>query len=80
MTSSFLQCMSGLRQYFTVCLLPCEEGYEANDNCTICVLADICLGENPCKNQGQCTLVNKPDVYECECVGPGNYTGKNCTG
>ena len=54
--------------------MTCDPGYIANDNCTQCVLNDICTADNPCQNGGTCTLLSSPDNYKCICID--TFTGK----
>ena len=61
-----------------VCSLSCSSGYIANNDCTQCVLNDICAVSNPCQNGGTCTLFSSPDNYTCNCTDM--FTGNNCTG
>ena len=51
--------------------------YGPNDDCNGCVLNNICLADNPCMNNGNCTLNSAPNDYTCDCA-PG-FTGTNST-
>ena len=63
----------------SVCNLTCPEGFTVDLGCTVCNLTDICLADNPCQNEGVCTLNSEPDDYMCNCTKT-NYIGTNCTG
>ena len=54
--------------FLIVCSLSCSSGYIANNDCTQCVLNDICAVSNPCQNGGTCTLFSSPDNYTCNCI------------
>ena len=62
-----------------VCSLNCSEGFIIDDNCQACSLSNICLADNPCKNGGDCYLLDSPNDYICDCTNT-SYYGANCTG
>ena len=41
------------------------------------VMVAFCLADNPCMNNGNCTLNSAPNDYTCDCA-PG-FTGTNST-
>ena len=59
------------------CNLACGAGYVANATCNGCDISDICVADNPCLNNGMCTLNTPPSNYSCDCTGT-NYGGANC--
>ena len=75
---------SFLRLYFIItffllfieCSICGDPGLAPNDDCSGCVVTDICLANNPCRNNGNCTLNGGPNSYTCEC--PPEFTGTNC--
>ena len=60
------------------CNLACGAGYVANATCNGCDISDICVADNPCLNNGMCTLTTPPSDYSCNCTGTNNYDGANC--
>lgn len=62
--------------YTCTCSICTDDGFEPNDDCSDCVITDICLANNPCMNGGTCTLNNAPSDYTCMC--PSDFTGANC--
>ena len=61
------------------CSLSCGNGYITNNDCTQCVLSDICAASSPCQNGGLCILQSPPDSYKCNCTDT-LFTGDTCTG
>ena len=60
---------------FLGCESICDDGYTAN--ACECNVSDICVADNPCLNNGVCTLTTPPSDYSCDCTGT-NYGGANC--
>ena len=56
----------------------CPDGYGLSDDCSNCVLSDICVADNPCQYGGNCSLTNPPDDYECSCLT--GTSGDECQG
>ena len=60
-------------------LSSCSDGYVLNSATCNCDLADICAADNPCVNDGTCTLETPPDQYSCNC--PNSFEeNSNCSG
>ena len=61
-----------------MCILPCENGEEPNEDCDECDLVNICERDSPCDNGGTCSLNGAPDQYTCDCINL--YIEHNCSG
>ena len=45
----------------------CSDGYLFNSTTCNCDLTDICIADNHCVNDGECTLETAPDQFTCNC-------------
>ena len=60
------------------CIYSCGDGYTANAACDGCDIANICIVDNPCQNNGTCDLKQSPDQYMCNCTN--HYMRPDCLG